>query len=391
VRDGAGETTVLEGISVRHWLAIILAFCPTFVGAAETVKLRRDGKVLEVRGQLITDAEDGGLLVLGRDGLIWSVEPDELVEHTSDEEPFTPLQAPELGELLLEELPEGFEIHTTQHYLICHNTSKAYAQWCGALFERLYMAFINYWSRKKVELHDPQFPLVALVFADKESYARFAVAELGEGTKSIIGYYSFQTNRMTMYDLTGVDTLREAGDRRGSAAQINLMLSRPEAERTVATVIHEATHQIALNCGLQTRYADIPRWLSEGIAMYFETPDLASSKGWRSIGAVNPVQLDGFRNYLPRRPADSLISLLAGNDRLRDPKLASDAYAEAWALNYFLVKQRPKQYLEYIKALAEKKPLLVDDAQTKIDEFKQAFGDLDKLDTEFVRQLSKMK
>ena len=133
-------------------------------------------------------------------------------------------------------------------------------------------------------------------------------------------------------------------------------------------------------------------WLSEGIAMYFETPDLASSKGWRNIGTVNQVRLSGFRNYLPRRPADSLITLLAGNDRLRDPKLGGDAYAEAWALNYFLIKQRPKQYLEYIKALAEKQALLSDDPQAKIEEFKQAFGnDLQQLDSEFLRYLSKIR
>jgi len=376
---------------VRFWLTIIVAFWPAVAGVAETVKLRRDDKVLEIQGQLITEFQNGGLLLLGRDGLIWSVEPDELVERTQDEGPFMPLRPAELGELLLKELPEGFELHTTQHYLICHNTSKVYAQWCGALFERLYMSFFNYWGRKKIELHEPQFPLVALVFAEQESFARYAVAELGEGTKSIPGFYSQKTNRMTMYDLTGVETLRDAGDRRGSAAQINLMLSRPAAERTVATVIHEATHQMAFNCGLQTRYADIPLWLSEGIATYFETPDLSSSKGWRSIGAVNPVQLEGIRNYLPRRQADSLTSLLAGNDRLRNPKLQADAYAESWALNYFLVKQRPKQYLEYIKALAEKKAQFFDDAQTKIEEFKQAFGDLDKLDADFERYMRKLK
>ncbi|HVC95722.1 MAG TPA: DUF1570 domain-containing protein [Pirellulales bacterium] len=376
---------------MRFWLTIIVAFWPAVAGVAETVKLRRDDKVLEIQGQLITEFQNGGLLLLGRDGLIWSVEPDELVERTQDEGPFMPLRPAELGELLLKELPEGFELHTTQHYLICHNTSKVYAQWCGALFERLYMSFFNYWGRKKIELHEPQFPLVALVFAEQESFARYAVAELGEGTKSIPGFYSQKTNRMTMYDLTGVETLRDAGDRRGSAAQINLMLSRPAAERTVATVIHEATHQMAFNCGLQTRYADIPLWLSEGIATYFETPDLSSSKGWRSIGAVNPVQLEGIRNYLPRRQADSLTSLLAGNDRLRNPKLQADAYAESWALNYFLVKQRPKQYLEYIKALAEKKAQFFDDAQTKIEEFKQAFGDLDKLDADFERYMRKLK
>jgi hypothetical protein len=38
--------------------------------------------------------------------------------------------------------------------------------------------------------------------------------------------------------------LRQPGDRRGSKQEINRMLARTEAERTVATIIQEATHQI---------------------------------------------------------------------------------------------------------------------------------------------------
>ena len=54
------------------------------------------------------------------------------------------------------------------------------------------------------------------------------------------------------------------------------------------TVIHEATHQIAFNCGLHTRYADNPLWLTEGMALYFETPDLRSRSGWRTGFAACP-------------------------------------------------------------------------------------------------------
>ena len=135
------------------------------------------------------------------------------------------------------------------------------------------------------------------------------------------------------------------------------MLARPDAERMVATIVHEATHQLAFNCGLQNRYADIPVWLSEGMAIYFETPDLQSSTGWRTIGSVNRVRLQGFREYLPRRKSESLKTLLMDDDRMRDPRTALDAYAEAWALNYFLIRQRPKQYVEYLKILEQKPPL----------------------------------
>jgi hypothetical protein len=232
---------------------------------------------------------------------------------------------------------------------------------------------------------------VALVFADRGSYQQHARPELGDSVESIIGYYSFATNRMTMYDLTGIQTLRSPGDRRGSAAEINRMLARPEAEMTVATVIHEATHQIAFNCGLQTRYADIPLWVSEGIAVYFETPDLTSARGWRTIGAVNPGRLAAFRQYLSRRPPGSLESLVSDDRRLRDSKQALDAYAEAWALTWFLARQRPKQHDAYLKMLSQKRPLLWDTPETRLKQFQEHFGDLDQLDAEFVRSMSKLR
>ena len=371
-------------------LLSILLFFPSSSAAVEHVVFRQNDEEVSVDGRLLVTAEDEGMLLVSADGALWTVEPDQLIKHTHDDEPMTPLTSEQLAARLKRELP-GFAIHNTQHYLICHNTSREYAQWCGALFERLYKAFTNYWSRKDFELHEPEFPLVAVVFANKDSYAAYSAKELSDAVNAIIGYYSLRSNRMTMYDLTGAAGLRRPGDKRSTAAQINQMLARPEAERTVATIIHEATHQIAFNCGLQTRYADIPTWLSEGLAIYFETPDLTSAKGWRTIGAVNQVRLAGFREYLARpRPADSLATLVSSDARLRDPKQSADAYAEAWALNYFLIRQRPKQYMAYIKMLSEKKQLLWDDAETRLREFRQAFGDLDQLDADFVRQMSKV-
>ena len=139
--------------------------------------------------------------------------------------------------------------------------------------------------------------------------------------------------------------------------EINQMLSQPAAVPLVATIVHEATHQIAFNCGLQTRFADIPLWLCEGMAVYFEAPDLASTRGWRGIGRVNYPRLDTFHRNLPNWNDDSLEALLADDDRFRDPQTAVDAYADAWALNYYLIKYQPKAYADYLKTLAEKPPL----------------------------------
>jgi hypothetical protein len=374
--------------ALNLFAACLLAAGQAF--ALDLVTLKRDGRELKLKGKCEVTAEDGGLLLLTPEGILWTVPAEELVEHAKDDLPFEPYSREELTRRLQAELP-GFDTFETTHYLICHNTSKAYAQWCGGLFERLYLAFTNYWSRKDFELREPQFPLVALVFADRESYAAYARGELGDAVESIIGYYNLKSNRMTMYDLTGIQALRRPGDRRGSAAEINQMLARPDAERTVATIIHEATHQIAFNCGLQTRYADIPLWVSEGIAVYFETPDLSSARGWRTIGSVNAPRLAQFRQYLGKRPSGSLATLVKDDARLRDPKQALDAYAEAWALNYFLLKQRGKQYDAYLKMLAEKGPLIWDKPQSRLAQFKDAFGDIEQLDAEFVRAMIRLK
>lgn len=360
--------------------------------ALEHLTIDRAGQRQTLSGQIVVTARDGGLLLLTPDGTLWSVEPDQIVSRAQDAEVFQPLAREALSRQLLGDLPAGFETYSTHHYLICYNTSRAYAAWCGALFERLYKSFVNYWTRKGFKLDDPQFPLVAVVFNSPQAYAQYSEKELGKAGGSIVGYYSLRTNRITMYDLTGADSLRGVGERRSSAAQINLMLSRPEVEQLVATIIHEATHQIAFNSGLQTRFADIPLWVSEGLAVYFETPDLQSSKGWRTIGAVNANRLARFREYLPKRPAGSLESLVMDDKRIRDTRTALDAYAEAWALNYYLIHNHPRKYLAYLEMLSSKKPLVWDKPEARLQQFRESFGDdLEALDTDFLRQMQKLR
>ena len=356
--------------------------------AVDDVTFQRDARQRHVTGKLLVTAKDGGLLLLAPDGTLWNIEPQEIIAHKQDEKPFMPLGQAAAGKEVLAELPPGFEIYTTAHYVICHNTSRAYAQWVGALYERLYAAFMNYWKNRGFKLHEPELPMLVLVFATRDAYAKQVRPELGDSAGGIIAFYSLRSNRVTMYDLTGIESLRRPGDRRSSAAQINQMLARPEAENMVATIVHEATHQLAFNSGLQTRFADIPLWVLEGLAVYFESPDLSNSKGWTKIGAVNRPRLERFREYLTRRPRQSLLSLISDDRRFRDPRLALDAYAEAWALNYYLIKQKPKEFLAYMEVMAAKKTLLTGPPEQRIREFKAAFGDdLERLDADFVKYM----
>ncbi|MCA9052748.1 MAG: DUF1570 domain-containing protein, partial [Planctomycetaceae bacterium] len=220
-------------------------------------------------------------------------------------------------------------------------------RWCGRLFERLQTAFLGYWKRAGLDVHEPAQPLVAVIFADPEAYAAYATRDAGPALAQSQGYYSARTNRIVLTDLT-----RAAGE--VEATREAELLRRLESRLTnVATIVHEATHQIAFNCGLHSRYADNPMWLTEGMAMFFEAPDLKSSSGWRTAGQIHPGRLQQFRDYAERRrTADSLRSLLLTDERFRDPSTAVDAYAESWAFTFFLIREHRRRYVEYLEQLS---------------------------------------
>ncbi len=379
---------MIKHLAGMAWAWLVAAATLAQAQEMQQVSFRHEGKTLVVKGQVLVEDRQGGVLLLGRDGRLWTISAPAILRRQPTGEPFAPFSPQELGKRLLAELGPDFELHITRHYVICYNTGRGYAHWVGALFERLYLAFRTFWKRKGLRLQEPQFPLVAVVFADKSSFRRHARPALGDAVENVLGYYNQRSNRMVMYDLTGAGPQQR---RFLTQSQIRALLSRPGAERTVATIIHEATHQIAFNTGLQRRFADIPVWVSEGLAMFFEVPDLKSKRGWRGLGKVNRVRLRGFLAYLPHRPQDSLLQLLKSDQRFRDPQQVHHAYDEAWAWYYFLMRTRPKQLVQYHKLLAQKPVLQWDTPQQRLEDFTSVFGPLPPLEKEFFRFLKSQR
>jgi len=275
----------------------------------------------------------------------------------------------------------------TDHYVICTNAGKPYAQWCGNLFERLMTGFLTHWRGRPLSLEEPKMPLAAIVFANAEQFARFAAEDVSPATAQSKGYFSVKSNRIVLYDLTA------GPDSKPAATPVDVARKVAASPFNVATVVHEATHQIAFNCGLHTRYADNPLWLTEGMAMYFETPDLRNRTGWRTIGKLNRGRLRIFKQSLrDRKSPESLLSLIQNDQRLSSPETAKDAYAEAWALTYFVIKKHRREYTEYLHQLSRKKPLIWNTPEERVAEFRAVFGDdISRLDQEFLRYFARLR
>jgi len=248
-------------------------------------------------------------------------------------------------------------------------SSRAYAQWCGALFEKLHDAFINYWRKAGVEVETPRRPLVIVIFSDRERYEAHAARDLGAAADRVVGYYNLLTNRVTTFDLTGSDQLARRPATSAGRAGLEILAS-PEAAGLVSTLVHEASHQMAFNCRMHRRLAPVPVWLSEGVATFFETPD-PGGRGWKRIGGVNRPRLDTFlTSYRP----GVLDEIVRGDEPFRATEGAIDAYARAWALTAFLAQTRKAALVDYITAIGAKPPLAPDGPEERLQDFVAAFG-----------------
>ena len=321
----------------------------------------------EILAELLVEARDGGLLLQADDGRIWTIQPEQIVNRESDDEPLVPIDADEMERRMLEELPDGFRCYRTSNYVILHETEEGYVRRVGELLERLHRGFYTYWRNQRWRLPDPRFPLVVLVLRDHDSFLRHAGSEIGKTAEAVIGYYHLESNRVTTFKI-------------------------PNLERNIATIIHEATHQLAYNSGMQQRFADNPMWVSEGLAMYFESPDFSNPRGWRGIGLPNPVNLERWRRYLPNRPQESLATLIGDDQRFRNTATAEDAYAEAWALTYFLIKTQRADFVRYLQRLSECRPLATKTRRERIEIFEEIFGeDLATIDRGLVAFIQKVR
>ncbi|MCR9115396.1 MAG: hypothetical protein NXI22_00435, partial [bacterium] len=90
------------------------------VRAIDHATILKNGEKTFVSGEVLTETQKGGILLIAADGSLWGVPAEELVERTSDPVPFEYYDQDERGKQLLSELPDGFKIHKTAHYVVAY-------------------------------------------------------------------------------------------------------------------------------------------------------------------------------------------------------------------------------------------------------------------------------
>ncbi len=250
--------------------------------------------------------------------------PHEVSRYESLGRRFLPATHAQLAAWWARRLGPGLSTATTQHFVVFHPRSPQ--RWAET-FERVFRAFWRYFSVRGFRLQKPPFPLVAVVFRSSEQYHRVAQA-LGEAIPSwSAGFYSPTSNLVMFFQ-----------------EDLN-----PEDPNTLARLVHEVTHQAAYNTGVHDRVRGSPRWVVEGLATMFEVPGVWSSTGTETTAQrIHPHQLEVFRSSLRRNGRSAWLTELVARDGpfRSNPDLA---YAQAWALSFYLAETRGRKYAAYLK------------------------------------------
>lgn len=340
--------------------------CPSALGADFMFRAVVGDQTLEGR-PLAWDKQS--MQLLGRDGKLYEFHPGQAKEAKKTSPTFQGFTVNEMRVQLQQEYKNRFEITATNHYLVAHPRGRG-GEWAQR-FETLYRTFANYFRVRGFSPKDPEYPLVAVVFPNRSEYNRYVKESSAGAPSGALGHYEPRSNRVYLFEQSSV------GDDRW--------------EDTASTVIHEATHQTAYNVGIHTRFTENPRWVSEGLATMFEARGVYDSRSYdRVADRINYERLGDFRSMVvTSRPLGKLSRYLSSDDAF--DRSTIPAYAQAWALTFFLSETRPQEYASYLEKLSQR-PLFEEyKAKDRIADFRAAFGkDLDLIESHFNSYIEKL-
>lgn len=341
------------------WTKTMLALTAWLLAAPLPAATVEGMITLEVRGRQIEGvplAWDAKVLhLLGRDGRLWSITPDEATNYRQTASRFLPYSVSEIRAQLLRELGDGYEVTGAKHYMVAHPRGQRDA-WAARL-EDFYGDFVHYFSVRGFTLSEPPFPLIAVVCRNQDDFVRYTSQQGRPAARGVLGYYSLTSNRIMLFDA-------------GSAGS-----DAKRWQQNAETVIHEATHQLAFNTGIQSRYCPPPTWAVEGLALLFEARGVYNSRDYPDrADRINRQRLGDYRTLVAKGAQQQLPRELTASDQLFDSHPAV-AYAESWALMFYLVEAQPRELARYLARCAERPPLTDYTAPERLADFTAVFGD----------------
>lgn len=325
-------------------------------GAGRHVLLKDSGKKLVV-GRIHVEG-DKRYLVMMPDGTLVSVTKE---EAKITDRPFEVKSRDEIEAALITGPLEEFESKRTKRFLYIYNCSDAYSKATSTILETMYPKLLNFCKNLDLDLHDPEFPLVVIMFGDRESFDEYKPMPRG-----VAAYYSMISNHIVMYEDPELTAISPA-----------LAL-----KQSVSTIAHEGVHQLFYNVGVQQRFSRWPMWMGEGLPEYCSPTETGQRTKWRGLGLVNNLRMWSLLEY--REDLTKKRGWFKLEEAVEAEGLTSLGYAHAWATVFAMAKNRKtkKQFAACVRDMSKLGPL--EKAPEPGYYFKKHFGDSYKENAEHV-------
>ncbi len=293
-------------------------------------------------------------------------------------------------------------VKISERFVFAYDVSDAYVEWLSALFDEVVKAFDKFVEKMELDVEEPGEPMTVVVLATRDEFDAYAVKICGDdymnrGEKPS-GFFNHRFNRSVVFDQTGVEASRtdegKTSDKprvhsRGFINKEGRSINRREnAEANASALVHEATHQLCYNYGVFSFKFRAPDWVVEGMATTFEqtTPDAPLGWRFRNVFPVNNRRLEDFRRYARDNPDCALLDEIIVSDDFAE-RLDVYGYAASWALFYYCYRKRPKELAKYLKMIAAKKPFSEYPERERLDDFVEAFGEIQDFGTRFAKYM----
>jgi hypothetical protein len=281
------------------------------------------------------------------DGRLTSVKVD---EATSTDRPFQPYSREELARRLTDAQGPftGFKSRATAHYVYIYNTSEGFYTAASRILETMYPALVAWCKRAGLQVHEPDVPMVVVMFAGKDQLHHY-----WGGPEGMLAFYNAVNNFTVMYEPAA---------------------GTPAYRQVFGTIAHEGVHQILGNVGVQQRLSRWPLWIGEGLAEFFAPTETGRRIRWKGVGMVNDVRLGDLSRYVQQRGAANLAGGALVRETVGAEKLDAAGYAKSWALVHYLERRHRDAFQAYLADVAQLKGF-AQDVPDKTGQFQKHFGD----------------
>lgn len=295
-------------------------------------------------------------------------------------------------------LPQRFMDYETKRFIVLSDAAPGWSRKQAALLDRTYHQFKRFARRLGVKPKPLRHKLVCVLFQEHADYRNFARTRDGVTADWISGYYSPKNDRIVFYNIETNPDFAEAIQVSESAERIAKVEGHTPAARgrlreeyqkaAIATVVHEAVHQLSFHTRIQSPQIQNPLWLSEGLATAFETDRPNRSFGPDHVYDLREEQFTELLDAGKLIPLRELVTYSNMPDN-EDDTIAA-VYHQSYSLVTWMCRFRKSQMRDFLAALRSERPGRPS-ARRQLQIFEKAFGKVGAVEKAWLRHVEGKK